>query len=394
VLRPSFVMMMIVATSSLVAGAPTASARPSPNRAVLCQVLPNGRAVTVTVAQRAAWALVRRGAWDGACGLQRAASIQGRVTDTLGRPAVGVCVQVFVDFPDGTGNVSQGVTTGAAGNYHVWIPFAGNAHVLFARANSISQYDPNPDATIDRCNGPFVEEWYDNAPYGPEGFQLSIPVAGGTRATGVNAVLARWGAITGKLTDHATGAPIAGALVTVAEDPDFCTYTGADGTYSVLVSPGSFRLDFNPSFSEGCENGTIPPPYFEEWYRDKPDAASANVVVVGDGQTISGIDGTLSRGGSISGTVTDAVSGAPLVFTSQVCITQLATSVSTCTLSGNDGVYSFAPLAAGTYVVQFTGDQYATEWYDNAPTQAAAKAITITSSTDQTGVNAALAPAP
>jgi hypothetical protein len=289
-------MLVVLTTSLALSAAPDALARSRAERAVLCSVLPTGRAFTVAVPNRLAWPLTRLGAWDGACGLRRAATIQGRVTDMLGHPTAGVCVQVFVDGPDGNElAASHGVSTSKTGNYHVWIPFAGNAHVLFAHAPDISQYDPDPGATLDGCNSPFVFEWYDNAPYGPEAFQLSIPVSEGTRVTGVDAVLARRGTISGKLTDDATGTPIAGALVTVAENSEFCTYTADDGTYSLPLGPGSYRVDFNPAFAFGCFDEKPVPPYVEEWYRDEPDQASANVVVVGDGKTVSGIDGALRR---------------------------------------------------------------------------------------------------
>ena len=94
--RTWLALTIAVASVALYIVTPAANAQAPVKGVALCEVLPNGRAVNLTVPQRAAWPLIRTGVWEGSCALRHAASLQGRVLDVNGRPVAGVCVEVDV----------------------------------------------------------------------------------------------------------------------------------------------------------------------------------------------------------------------------------------------------------------------------------------------------------
>ena len=81
----------------------------------------------------------------------------------------------------------------------------------------------------------------------------------------------------------------------------------------------------------------------------------------------TGIDAGLSRGGSISGTVTEDGTGDPLEDIS-VCASEETGEDYGCTYTAPDGTYTIGGLATGSYRVSFDDDQdqYLDEYFDDA----------------------------
>lgn len=159
--------------------------------------------------------------------------------------------------------------------------------------------------------------------------------------------------ISGVITAQA-GGPVAGAfaeaclVVAVPVDASFApcgfTSTGADGTYSLTVLPGAYRVlvqDSGKIYAAGY--------YSTAGYVFAKRLATA--IAVGT-TTVTGISMALPAGASIAGTVTDNL-GAPVeTISAEACLTtDLLSCAFDFTLS--DGSYSITRLPAGSYYVIF-----------------------------------------
>jgi hypothetical protein len=116
---------------------------------------------------------------------------------------------------------------------------------------------------------------------------LSAAITPGATAT-VNAQLATYGSVSGKVTAASGGAPIAGVMVTVEGGPGFGTATtAANGTYTVdRLAAGTYDIV--------C----FAPPTGSNYL----DQCRPNPVTVTLGATTTGINAALGAAGSIAGT--------------------------------------------------------------------------------------------
>ena len=114
--------------------------------------------------------------------------------------------------------------------------------------------------------------------------------------------------INGRVTAQDTGMGLDDVRVRFYDDNDIylaSTYVDAAGWYTETgLAAGNYRLEFDP-FGDS-EN------YLDEYYDDKPDLDSADVVSVTFGDVVAGIDAVLEQGSIISGTVTANDTGLPL----------------------------------------------------------------------------------
>jgi Putative Ig domain len=179
------------------------------------------------------------------------------------------------------------------------------------------------------------------------------------------------GAVSG--TVSASGSTLAGVCVYALEvlgtpgaltatGTIYSARTGADGTYSVDVSPGTYAVLFDPT----CTN-TQTSQYAFQFYEGEADFGTASTFVVTAGSVVPGVDGDLANGATISGVVSsggEAVGG--------VCVSALANDgyEINSTVSAADGSYSISNLPADSYEVYFdptcAGTQtspYATQFY-------------------------------
>ena len=224
-------------------------------------------------------------------------------------------------------------------------------------------------------SGSYLGEWFDDA--ADQASAAVIDVAAGEAVVGVDASLARAGSIAGVVTDSA-GAPLQGVYVYSAPGNGYA-YTAADGSYRVGgLSAGSYQIRFYGS-------GTL----LGEWFDDAAGQATAAVIDVAAGEAVVGVDASLSEGGSLTGTVSDAA-GAPL---QGVYITASNAAIGSARGAYTDsaGEYVFDQLAPGTYTVYFYGSgQNLGEWFDDSPTLAGAASVTVESGATTAGIDAEL----
>lgn len=293
--------------------------------------------------------------------LQQGGTISGVVTDENGIPAEGVLV--YACCPG-----AWPATVGADGAYSL---------VGLAAGEYTVQFVPDGQNLLREC-------YNDNASCtGPQ----SVAVSLGGNVTGIDAVLAKGGSISGRVTD-AAGGPLPGVRVDVS--PSICcgsgwanTTTDANGMYRAVGLPtDTYAVNFFPPDGSGYTNASYP--------TDVPVTA---------GQETSGIDQVLRIGGSISGRVTDSA-GSPLPG-----IWVDASNGADARMAQTDagGYYRLTELAQGEYLVRFSPQDPAgesppvsnhlDEYYDNVRDPALATSVPVQGGSETLGIDAQLSEA-
>ncbi len=208
--------------------------------------------------------------------------------------------------------------------------------------------------------------------------------------TGIDATLAPGGSVAGVVTT--AGVPVTNACVEVVSsnpaNPGAFTGTGQGGSYLATgLAAGNYQVEFN---NPQCvlDGGLAP-----QWYDDQPTQATAAMVPVTVGQTTPSINAELGTDGAITGTV----SGPSATPVDGVCVTALPVPLDgsrpIVAVSGSGG-YTLTNLIPGQYEVKFSSGcgatGYATQWWQDASSQAQATVITVGTGQVVSGKNATL----
>ena len=274
-------------------------------------------------------------------------TISGTVTATTdGLPLAGLFVQAY----EPGGSSAGWGETDASGGYSIGGLLTGPYHVI------AWGWDHHLSEVWDAV--PCDPEWDCDPSTGDP-----VDVTQGADTGGIDFALDLLPSISGTVTDLA-GAPAPGVSVTVRTDSGSfagSAVTAADGTYQVG--------DLLPWTYYVVARGTA---YLDELYDDLPCEQGC---VYSDGQPIvldgtqgqSGIDFALEKLGTISGRVTDAVSGAGVGSTKVEVVTAAGEVVRTAT-TALDGTYSAKGLDTGSYLVRTTGSRlHQDELYPDVP---------------------------
>jgi uncharacterized surface anchored protein len=219
----------------------------------------------------------------------------------------------------------------------------------------------------------YADEVYDGVPCEPgcdlEEDGTPIPVTVNTTTSGIDFALTPFGRITGTVADSVTGEPISGIEVVVYDEDGYSVeygYTDSTGTYTVTgLMEGTYFAR-----ADGGYYGA----YFDELWEATPCASGCDPVADGTpisvalGETASGIDFTLQAGGVIAGTVTDAMTGAPISGI-EVRIWREGGSF-VYDYTDSSGQFAVVGLSTGTYFAStdsYYGSTYRNEIYDDIP---------------------------
>ncbi|MEW1954929.1 carboxypeptidase regulatory-like domain-containing protein [Terrabacter sp. NPDC080008] len=187
--------------------------------------------------------------------------------------------------------------------------------------------------------------------------------------------------VSGTVTDAATGRPVAGATVSIANTTDQAT-SAADGTYRIVTTPGDRRVK------------AVAPQYVPAWFTDTSGSSPSPTVTLTDGQDRTGVSFALARFATATGLVTAADGSGPV---SGVVVKALPhgstdyTPTSTATTTST-GTWTMTDLPAGTYDLQFDASDtdFLSQWWSGAATRDEAGLLTATAGGTQSGLNASL----
>ncbi len=214
-----------------------------------------------------------------------------------------------------------------------------------------------------------------------------VAVAADSITSGLDGRLTAAGRLSGTVTSAATEKPVPGIAVCAfdeATEAGGCAPSLANGTYAITgLPPGSYQIVFY-----GTEQG-----FALQYYDDAAEPSQATEVKLSSGQSVGGIDARLQPGGSISGTVTNGLTGRPM---EEVLICALtgepdALEALECAISGAGGEYQITGLPQGQWIVGFdAGRGYEVQYYDGVTEPRNATRVTVTGGHDTAGIDATI----
>lgn len=320
------------------------------------------------------------------------AAESGRITGTAtdaatqtGVEGLEVCAQ-----PQSDESSSHCTRTGANGEYTISDVPAGSYIVEFFvpfQSNGPGHSQSDLD---------YAPQYYDGKAGQAEAEEVTVTA--GETTGGIDAAMQPGGNIAGVVTDAVTHAPIAGIEACASRPlvreypPVHCSVTGADGEYTIdpLVS-GEYLVEFTAPSEISLD-------YARQYYDDQVSSERANEVPVTVGETTSGIDAAMQSGGDITGQVTVAATGSPLM-NAEVCAFSLAAlsvgdeGPERCAQTNANGEYTLLQLTEGQDIVEFYdefGSGFVRQYYDGKSSRAEATPLSVAPVVTITGVDAAL----
>ena len=194
------------------------------------------------------------------------------------------------------------------------------------------------------------------------------------------------------------GAPLAGAEVDVYQQVPpggplghvAGALTDANGAYVVQnLPPGDYKMIF------GYPN--VNSPYTPEFYNDKLNEASADLVPVADGAAVTGINAELAIGASVSGrfTTPSGVGVAGVTVQAHRSPDGLNPGYYGVTATDANGAYVVQGLPPGTYRLQFHDSPSGPgEYWNDKPSLSAADGIVLSAGQARSGFDAVLGLSP
>ena len=273
-------------------------------------------------------------------------SIAGVVESSTG-PLADICVTVqTID-----GAFAGASSSGSDGTYQVSNLNAGTYNVWFSDCNNL---------------GGFSGRFFDNTTFGTSSYQSAAPVVvvAGVTTQNVNVTMVGGGVVTGTVTGTGN-LPLSGICVSAESSSGGygSQPTGASGTYSISGIPsGAYTIQFSDCSGSGWATA-----YYESGQSNgTAEFVKATAVAVTYGQTTSGINVSLSQGGSIAGSVFNS-SASPV---SGICVSaQSAAGGFSGAPSSVNGQFTLTGIPAGTYRVEYYdcgAGAYSTAYYNSA----------------------------
>jgi major membrane immunogen (membrane-anchored lipoprotein) len=295
-----------------------------------------------------------------------AGSISGKVTDG---PSATALSGMTVSACPTAGGYCYTTTTSASGTYTITGVPAGS-------------YVVSSGGTVN-----YVTQYYNNV-YDVASATPVAVTAGGTTSN-INFALQGSGSISGKVTDSATSAAISNMAVKV------CPVAGGDCSVVLTDASGNYTAAAVVAGSYYVSSGGAGTNYYSQYYNNEPDQAHANQVNVTAGINTTNINFSLQKAGSITGKVTDSVTGAGL---SGLTVNACPVAGGNCSSSYTDdsGNYSIPGLSAGNFYVNVDtyGTYYVEQYYNNASDPSSATPVSVSAGVVTSGINFALKIAP
>ncbi len=231
----------------------------------------------------------------------------------------------------------------------------------------------------------------------------NVTVTAGATTSGISGSVepdANASTITGTVT-NGSGVPISDVEVALYDtngnyvedangdsDANTYAYTASDGTYTLAdLPPGTYKVAF---YANEMNLGF-------QFYNGASTLGTATPVAVAAAGTASGINASMTTGGKISGTVTDAATGAP-VSDCDVEVVDSTGEYLTGSYTNSNGTYTISGVPTGSYYVEFIplydtapgGKEYALQYWKDADTLVQGTPVAVTAGAATTGISAGL----
>jgi hypothetical protein len=301
----------------------------------------------------------------------RAAVIEGVVTRPDGAPLTTACTTAFSTDNGSFGGQARTSVTG----YYRLGGLRGTSYQV--------QFN---DCVADE----YLGEFYDDA--ASSDLATPVAVAPGQTRSGIDAQLAKAGAITGTVATTDGGNLGPACVTATSAEGGFKQVNIVSGAYRLTgLGTSTYKVHFNDC-AFGSNSFAPRNDYVDEWWESQASEATATPVAVTAGQDTTGISTVLGRAATISGTVTLNGNGAGFMCVDAVQGTTAVRRTSTAL----SGTYQLRGLRPGSYAVRFTGctsaGPTATEWWPNQPSLASATPVAVAAGEGRTGIDAALDP--
>jgi hypothetical protein len=170
------------------------------------------------------------------------------------------------------------------------------------------------------------------------------------------------------------------------DGPGSFATAGTSGQYLATgLAAGTYQVLFGASSCQDSPPGLVP-----QWFRDRPNRATATEVTVRAGATTDGISAALAPDGTISGTVTGPGGRA----STGTCVVAVPLAGSNPVLAVSRGGRYTATVAPGRYKVEFRpgcgAAGFAVQWWKGADSRSAARVIAVPARAEVTGISARL----
>ncbi|MCC7009391.1 MAG: carboxypeptidase regulatory-like domain-containing protein, partial [Acidobacteria bacterium] len=178
-----------------------------------------------------------------------------------------------------------------------------------------------------------------------------IAVTTGAITSNVDFTLSSSGSITGTITDAVTATPISGVPVQIYTSDNAFVAAVSSNASGVFTASG---LPEGTYFARALPGSSLN--YLSELYDELPCPANCSLqgatpIAVTAGAATTGVNFTLTPGGSITGQVTDGVTHAPLANVFVGVYTTAGQSAGSAT-TNSGGVFTVLGLASGSYVAR------------------------------------------
>jgi len=209
--------------------------------------------------------------------------------------------------------------------------------------------------------------------------------------TDINFTMDKLASLTGRVTDAASGEPLAGAIVTAFQEHSL---TDALISKDVLRLPFVAKTDENGNYKmEGVRSGkyfvtAVARGYLPEFWKEATNLREAQPVEVPESGNVEGIDFTLGQGGVIAGMVISAVDQKPLAGALvQIFLNTDATAPIARGVSGRDGKYAIEGLPTGEYIAFASAEGFAGLYYKDAEQRREATPVKVEAPNETVDIN-------
>jgi len=288
--------------------------------------------------------------------LPRAGVIQGRIVDAATSTGLsGIDLDVFTAAG---GRLDVSASSGVDGSYALG-PLLAGQYVLRADPSLVLGYarlyypaEPSPSTAT------------------------PINVVAGASTGGIDFYLRRAGGVSGRVTDEATGNPLAGmdldAFDSAGRRLDVSAKSGVDGLYTLGPLPvGMVYVRVDPGATQGFQH---------QYYFQGLDLTTATLITVEAATDTGSVDFTLQPAGWIAGSIRDAQSAPIAGIDLDLYDAATGDRVRTGDRSDIDGSFVIGPLPPGAYKVRADPDVaqgYAVQYFSNRPNKDLADPITV-----------------